>query len=190
LGRLDGQKGTAGANQVLQVGIFATWPETYYPWIEYWPGNQIKISNLAVNFNDQLFVVVYSRTNYCSSFSTTGVEACGGIDDITTGFSSGTWLAPKPSGASFVGKTAEFIVERVCAANCLPNQQNPTFDALLNFQQIWIDGEAEDSAGNWRDFATDFYWEDQIQNASHQTLATSQDSNGTSTEVVTFYQSQ
>jgi hypothetical protein len=49
---------------------------------------------------------------------------------------------------------------------------------------------AMDSAANWHDFQSDFYYANKIVNTSNQTLASCQDSNGTNGEVTTFQQKQ
>jgi len=119
------------------------------------------------------------------------VWTCGGITDNTTGNSSGTWAAVQPTQGGnpvpFTGDFAEFIVERKCANNTFPCT---SWSPLTNFGQIWINGQAEDSNQNIHELSTDFYLSNQIQNSSSQTLASCQDSDGVSTEVITFDQMQ
>jgi hypothetical protein len=180
---------------ILQIGIEADYNEVYTPWIEYYPNNPLEINNLTVSLNDQLFVEVWASapSSLCTQITTAAspVWACGGIDDNTTGQSSGVWVAYQPTVSGnpvpFTGEYAEFIVERLCKT--LTNGVCTAYSPLTNFQQIWINGAAEDSTGSVHDLATDFYFKTQMVSGS-KILATSQDSDGTSTEVVTFNQAQ
>jgi hypothetical protein len=167
------------SSELLQIGIEADYYQNYTPWIEYWPNNVVVINNVNVRWQDQLFLEVFAGVpGTCAPSNAAIVWACGDIENFNTNQSSGPWAAVQPSGTSFNGVTADFLVER--------KGSNP----LTNFNQVWINGEAEDINGNWHYLATDFYQADRLINSSGQLLAYMQDSNGRDLEVVTWTQSQ
>jgi hypothetical protein len=126
---LDGD----GTSDVIQDGtsqdvftfdfLFGSWTFTnYYPWTEWFPLGEQQISNFTVNPGDEIFSEVWVG-NAGSAPTPTGAFGICLFEDLSTSTYTMVYI-PVPSGVTFIGDSAEWIMERPTVNNSLPDLSN------------------------------------------------------------------
>jgi hypothetical protein len=104
------QDGTAHTMWIMYAhGIcFAT--TTYYAWVEYYPNAEVRVSSLAVAAGDLVQATAWSG-DVNGNPSATGDYGWFNLVNVTRGTTYSGNIA-RPSGTTFVGRSAEWIMER------------------------------------------------------------------------------
>jgi hypothetical protein len=103
------QCGTDGAAVTyLHFGHYYSYT-SYYAWLEYFPASYSTVSSFSIAPNDELFIDAWSG-DYYGSETATGDYGWFYIYDVRTSSYVYQKIA-KPSGATFLGGSAEFIME-------------------------------------------------------------------------------
>jgi hypothetical protein len=87
---------------------------SYYAWVEWYPGASVMISNFSVTASDFIYAyALVGNNNPCGAININANTACFHISRVRNGVAIqvATSLA-KPAGTTFVGDSAEFILER------------------------------------------------------------------------------
>lgn len=116
---------TGGSNQAF-----------YFPWFEWYPANQMQITNLAVGPGDVINVFVKANS------ATSGFAL---VQNATTNQYVTVNISP-PGGTQLVGSSAEWIVERPSFNNNLSN--------LANYVTTWISNTGAAIGNAWFNYAT------------------------------------
>jgi hypothetical protein len=99
---------------------------TYYPWFEWYPGYETQITNLAISPGD----IIGAQVDLSTATS-------GGVfvtNETTNQYAAIGIIAP--SGTSFVGNSAEWIVERPEIGKTLSTLQNYVTDFMSNTSTV------------------------------------------------------
>jgi len=146
-----------GNNDVVQDGTeqdatgFGPWGQwtIYYAWYEFFPNQQVAMSNVSVSPGDQ--ILAESFTGYDSTGTLNGYYW---LYDYTSNQGAFT-NAAIPAGASFAGASAEWIEERTTVNNALypmpdyGNVQMSSTEALTNDGNVYhADGSNAFGAGD------------------------------------------
>jgi hypothetical protein len=146
-----------GSKDVLQdgteqqaIGMFvfgAQWTiTTYYAWAEFFPLNEQRITNFDVEPGDHMFAQVWMG-NAGSKPRLDGAFGVCLIFNLTRGTNTTVYITP-PSGTTFTGITAEWIMERPTVNGVLPNLSNYGTASMFNAYAKRSDGTVVDSNGN------------------------------------------
>lgn len=158
--------GLGGANPgdttVIQSGIELSYTSGSGPnmfgWIEYYVSPTVgnKIREFTVSQGDLIYPQCWVSDQYGNQ-DPTGGYATYEIDDLSTGTTSSIVTIQKPGGGtSYVGGTAEFIIERKLTCNTC-STYGPLTDYNPSNSYATMYGLASDSSGGGHDFNTDFF---------------------------------
>jgi len=131
---IDGDNGPSGSQDILQAGITCEAQfdgsapngvvQAFFPWWEWFPENEVVITNLALSIGDSLVCNIVANSSTTASIvlanlTTNQTAAC----DVTA-----------PTGTALVGDCVEWIVERPTFGGVL--QQLANYDTVT-FQEAF-----------------------------------------------------
>lgn len=140
------QDGTT--QQVLTISLFGQqWAlTTYYAWAEFFPLGEQRITNFVVNPGDHMLGQVWMG-NAGSKPTLAGAFGVCLIYNLTTGTNTTVYITP-PSGTTFSGNVAEWIIERPTVNGVLPDLSNYGTASMFNAYAKRSDGTVVYSNGN------------------------------------------
>lgn len=128
-----GLDGFSSSNDVVQDGIenavyaimagdqYWIYVTSYYAWIEWFPADQVMISNFSVAVGDLIYATAWVGNNSpCGAMDVTANHACFTISRNRNGtVTQVSTSTNKPAATTFVGDSAEMILERPTVGGAL-----------------------------------------------------------------------
>ena len=136
--------GTGTSSPLIQAGI--AYEVGYYAWIEYIATNQPQqIVSVDVFPSDSMFVAVWASDQFGD------INVAGGYGSFYLQDSTQNWVmepqpVKAPSGSTFVGNTADYIIERETLTNS--QGQILAYEPLVDYGSASMTIIAQDSTGN------------------------------------------